>query len=53
MADFSTVARPYARAVFDIANAAGALAEWSRALTAAARIVDDASAHSFLAQYEY
>ena len=27
MADFSTVARPYARAVFDIANAASALAE--------------------------
>ena len=36
MADLSTIARPYARALFDIANAAGNLAGWSDALRAAA-----------------
>lgn len=49
MADFSTVARPYARAVFDIANAAGQLGPWSEALQAAAAVVGDAKAKRFLA----
>lgn len=44
MADFGTVARPYARAVFELAREAGQLDGWSRALAAAAAVVanDDA-----------
>lgn len=48
MADFGTVARPYARAIFDIAKAAGDLAGWSEALAAAASVADDESARAFL-----
>ncbi len=49
MADFSTVARPYARAVFDVAEAEGNLSGWSEALAAAAGIVSDAAAREYLA----
>jgi F-type H+-transporting ATPase subunit delta len=52
MAEFSTVARPYARAVFDIASAAGRLPEWSQALAAAAAVLADPAARSFLARPE-
>jgi F-type H+-transporting ATPase subunit delta len=48
MADFGTVARPYARAVFDIARAAGDLDGWSNALRAAAIVVRDKAAHGYL-----
>jgi F-type H+-transporting ATPase subunit delta len=48
MAEFTTVARPYARALFSIASAAGSLQGWSDALNAAARIVEDESARRFL-----
>jgi len=50
MADFSTIARPYAKALFDIASVAGTLAEWSAALSAAADVVGDDEARSFLAR---
>jgi len=50
MADFSTVARPYARAIFDVAKAEGDLAGWSVALAAAAGIVSDVAAIDFLAR---
>jgi F-type H+-transporting ATPase subunit delta len=49
MADFSTVARPYAKALFDIASAAQELPAWSKALGAAAAVLGDASAKSALA----
>jgi F-type H+-transporting ATPase subunit delta len=49
MADFSTVARPYAKALFDLATGAGSLPAWSAALGAAAAVVHDASAHRVLA----
>ncbi|HLF10096.1 MAG TPA: F0F1 ATP synthase subunit delta [Gammaproteobacteria bacterium] len=52
MADFSTVARPYARAVFELASAAGQLREWSEGLAAAAAVLNDAAAKSFLARPE-
>lgn len=42
MADVRTMARPYARAVFDIAQQAGALEAWSNGLAAVAAIVADA-----------
>jgi len=48
MADFTTVARPYARAVFDVAAEAGDLDTWSRALAAAAVIVADPAARNYL-----
>jgi len=44
MADTSTIARPYAKALFDLATAKRQLAVWSNALRAAATVVADASA---------
>lgn len=41
MADKHTVARPYAQAVFDLAQADSDLAAWSGALKAAGVVVDD------------
>lgn len=52
MAESSTVARPYARAVFELANAAGQLREWSEALGASAAVLNDAAAKSFLGRPE-
>lgn len=52
MADFGTIARPYARALFGIATDSGNLAEWSGALAAAASIVSDDAAARFLASPE-
>ena len=49
MADTSTVARPYAKAVFDLASAERALPKWSAALGAAAAVVGDANAQRALA----
>lgn len=49
MADYSTIARPYARAVFDVANSDGRLANWSEALHAAAGVVADPVARAYLA----
>jgi F-type H+-transporting ATPase subunit delta len=42
MAEPSTVARPYAEAVFKLADAAGALAKWSEMLAALAAVAADA-----------
>ena len=52
MADFATVAKPYARAIFDIASASGELAQWSEALSAAAGVVEDAAALTYLGRPE-
>ena len=52
MADYSTVARPYAKAVFDTAIADNSLVPWSRALAAAAAVMDDRQAHEFLSRPE-
>ena len=41
MAERATIARPYAKAAFEYARDAKALAEWSRGLKAAAEIVAD------------
>ena len=49
MADLSTIARPYARALFDVATSAGALGAWSDALHVAATVVGDDHARRFLA----
>ena len=49
MADFSTVARPYAKALFDLAGAERKLAAWSEALGAAAAVLRDPNAKRVLA----
>lgn len=49
MADFSTVARPYAKALFDLATAQQKLPAWSAALGAAAAVIGDANAKRILA----
>ena len=49
MADSSTVARPYAKALFDLASAENALGKWSSALGAAAAVVGDENAQRALA----
>ena len=49
MADNNTIARPYARAAFELANEKGDLAKWSAALTAAKDVLADGQAVKFLA----
>ena len=41
MADNNTIARPYARATFETAEGAGALAEWSESLAVAGQLLAD------------
>jgi len=48
MSDSGAVGRPYARAIFDLANAGGQLDAWSRGLAAAAAITADKSAREYL-----
>jgi F-type H+-transporting ATPase subunit delta len=48
MAEKSTIARPYAEAVFQLANANGQLKEWSDSLQAIALIASDADMQSLL-----
>lgn len=50
MADFSTVARPYAKAVFAIAKDSNELGVWSDALHGVAALVSDAGAKAVLAR---
>ena len=52
MAENGTLARPYARAVFQLAGADGSLSDWSEALGAAATVVADPAARRFLARRE-
>ncbi|MEM7501778.1 MAG: F0F1 ATP synthase subunit delta [Pseudomonadota bacterium] len=49
MADNNTVARPYAKAAFDVARAEGALDELSTALAAAKELLADGQVSAFLA----
>jgi len=48
MADNNTIARPYARAAFELASEKGDLAKWSEALTAAKEVLADGQAVRFL-----
>jgi F-type H+-transporting ATPase subunit delta len=52
MADNSTIARPYAKALFDVASEARDLEAWSAALRVAARVVTEDSAREFLGRPE-
>jgi len=49
MADTSTLARPYAKALFDLARSENKLGPWSEALNAAAAVLGDANAKRVLA----
>ena len=49
MADKHTLARPYARAAFDVARADDAMGPWSEALNVAAALLADGEAARFLA----
>jgi F-type H+-transporting ATPase subunit delta len=49
MADQSTIARPYAKALFDLASAERKLGPWSEALNAAAAVLGEAGAKRVLA----
>ena len=49
MADNNTIARPYAEAVFEVANEAGDLSGWSAALETAAALLADGQVAKFLA----
>ena len=49
MAEPSTVARPYAEAVFKLADAAGALPKWSEMLAALAAVAGDARVSAAIA----
>lgn len=48
MAEKATIARPYARAAFQYAQAAAALPQWSQSLAAAAAVVSDAAVAKLL-----
>ena len=48
MADLSTIARPYAKAVFELANSAGKLDSWSELLNTLANIAADEDMQSFI-----
>jgi F-type H+-transporting ATPase subunit delta len=48
MADNNTIARPYARAAFELANEAKDLTAWSEALNVAQDILADGQAENFL-----
>ena len=52
MAEKATIARPYARAAFEYANANGALADWSAALGAAAQVAADPRVEPLLSSPE-
>ncbi len=48
MADNNTIARPYAHAVFELANEAGELSAWSASLEVAGQLLEDDSLVEYL-----
>ena len=52
MADNNTIARPYAQAIFDLANEAGDLGQWSESLTIAGQLFADVVLAEYLANPE-
>lgn len=53
MADNNTVARPYAQAIFEVADEAGALADWSETLSIAGQLLADRGLVEFLGNPAY
>ena len=52
MADNNTIARPYARAIFEVADGAGALAQWSESLAVAGQLLGDRGLVEYLGDPE-
>ena len=52
MAETGTLARPYARAIFELAREDGSLSAWSDALGAVGEVASDVDAKAFLARRE-
>ncbi|MCH8542206.1 MAG: F0F1 ATP synthase subunit delta [Alcanivorax sp.] len=50
MAELTTIARPYAKAAFQFAQAASGLAQWEKMLGVAAVVAEDPAMRAFLAQ---
>lgn len=48
MADYNTIARPYAQAIFELAQESGRLAAWSESLGAAGQLTADGRIAGFL-----
>jgi F-type H+-transporting ATPase subunit delta len=53
MADNITIARPYARALFELANDAGTLGPWSESLTVAGQLLADKALVEYLGNPEF
>ncbi len=53
MADNNTVARPYAQAIFEVADEAGTLGDWSETLKTAAQLLADRGLVEYLGNPEY
>ena len=53
MADNITVARPYAQAVFEVANEAGELGKWSDSLAIAGQLMADSALVEYLGNPEF
>jgi F-type H+-transporting ATPase subunit delta len=53
MADNNTVARPYAKAVFELANEAGDLGRWSESLDIAGQLLADRALVEYLGNPEF
>ncbi len=53
MADNNTVARPYAQAIFEVAQDAGALADWSESLSIAGELLADRGLVVYLGNPEF
>ena len=47
--ELSTIAKPYAQAIFEIAEKNGSLSEWSELLSTASTIMADDAAQAFIA----
>ena len=53
MADNNTIARPYAKAVFELANEAGDLASWSKSLEIAGQLLGENALVEYLGNPEF
>jgi len=53
MADNNTIARPYAQAIFDIANDSGDLGQWSESLDIAGQLLADSTLVEYIGNPEF
>ena len=53
MADNNTIARPYAQAVFELANESGELASWSASLDTARQLLADGQVSAYLGNPDF